>query len=294
MTYTAVADFRFGMDRRRPQTSGVPGTLWQLKNAVVSRGGDIVRPKKFALTDTLPAGTFGLFSVRGQRYVFGSATTPGGMPTGIRYQQLAAPSTPTMTQVLDAKGFDGKVYAVAAYDDGNIYHFYNGSRVTALDALADGAATYDSVAARLATLIDAQTAYKAKAFGNVVEIRAAVAGTGYTIAASATDVDSDVSLPTATHASIQANVAAVAEVRSAGTVTITGGTQSFGVNRVASIITDGDELLGLPVDWLDTNSATAAAIVRCSARSSPALPPRGSSRRGPRRRSWRGSLASSA
>lgn len=259
MSYTAVSDFKFGMDRRRPQTSGVPGTLWILKNALITRGGDIERAKKFAAVDQLPAGTFALFSVREQRYVFGSGSTPVGMPTGVRYQQLAAPGSPAMIQVLDAKGFSGKVYAIASYADGNVYHFYNGARVTQWDGLADAAADYESVAARLAQFIDAQGAYKAKAFGNVVEIQAAVAGIGYTIASSATD-NGSATTPTATHTSIQANVAPVAEVRATGTITITGGSQSADVNMISSVIVDSVELLDTPVDWFDSNNATANAL----------------------------------
>lgn len=46
MSYLAISDFKFGMDRRRKRISGVPGTLWTLKNAHISRGGDIERAKK--------------------------------------------------------------------------------------------------------------------------------------------------------------------------------------------------------------------------------------------------------
>lgn len=259
MSYTAISDYKYGMDRRRPQTSGVPGTLWILKNAVISRGGDIERAKKFDPVYDLPAGTFGCFSVRGQLFVYGSATTPGGMPTGVRYQQLAAPSTPNMTRVLDAKGFDGKIYAIAEYDDGNLYHFYDGSRVTDWDTLADGASSFETVATRLADLINAQTAYKAQAFGPVVEITAEVPGTGFTISTSTTDNDG-ATTPTAVAVNLQPNVAEVAEVRATGTITITGGTESLGVNRITSATVDGVELLANPVDWIDSNSATANAL----------------------------------
>lgn len=259
MPYTAISDYRFGMDRRRPQTSGVPGTLWLLRNAVITRGGDIERTKKFAAVHTLPAGTFGAFSVRNQKYVFGSASTPGGMPTGVRYQQLVAPSTSTMTEVLDAKGFDGKVYSIAAYNDGNIYHFYDGVRVTDWDALADAACTHDTVAARLAALIDGQSEYSAKAFGHVVEITATTPGTNFTITAATTD-GAPTSTPTAVAATVQANVAAVAETRATGTVTITGGSASAGVNTVSSVTVDGVELLLDPVDWVGSNADTANAL----------------------------------
>ncbi|MER9685911.1 hypothetical protein [Mesorhizobium sp. M0139] len=237
----------------------MPGTLWKLLNAVITRGGDIERAKKFESTYVLPAGTFSAYSVRRQLYVFGSASTPAGIPVGVRYQQLAAPGAPAMTGVLDAKGPSGKVYAIATYVDGNTYHFYDGSRVTAWDALADAAASFDTVAARLAALIDAQTLYKAKASGAVVEITAATPGTGFTIAASAVD-NGAANTPTCIAAVVQANVAGVSEVRATGTVTITAGSDSAGVNKISSLTVNAVQLLAASVDWIDSNDATANAL----------------------------------
>lgn len=260
MSYTAISDFQYGLDRRRPQSSGVPGTLWILQNAVLSRGGDIERAKKFAERHVLPAGeTHGYFAVRRQKYVFGEGTEPVGMPTGVRYQQLAAPGAPTMTDVLDAKGFGGQVYAIAAYDDGNIYHFFDGERVTDWDLISAESSSFESVAERLASLIDAQDEYQATAFGGTVEITAATPGVGYTISVSTTD-NGVTSNPTIVDTEIQANVAEVLEVRAAGTVTITGGTADPGVNFISSVTVDGVELLGESVDWVGSNDATANAL----------------------------------
>jgi hypothetical protein len=260
MPYTAISDFKYGLDRRRPQDSGVPGTLWLLKNAVITRGGDIERAKKFAPAYDLPEGeTFGAFSVRGQIFVFGSNTTPTGMPVGVRYQQLAAPDDPDMTGVLDAKGTGGLIYAIAAYADGNVYHFYNGARVTDWDTLADAAATYETVAQRLASLISAQDSVRAETFGNIIEIRAIVPGEAFTIATD-TDDNGDPSTPTATVVAVQANVPAVAEVVATGTVEVTGGTRNPGVNRITGVTVDGVQLLASPVDWIDSNDATANAL----------------------------------
>lgn len=260
MTYTAVADFKYGMDRRRPQVSGVPGTLYLLKNALVTRGGDIERAKKFVATDTLPAGTFGLYSIRGQRYVFGSTVGLGAsIPVGVRYIRLDAPGAPAMTRIFDVRGFDGKLYVIAGYADGNIYHFYDNDRVTDWDELADSAADFTTVAARLADLIDAQSSFQAKAYGNVVEITAVAPGTGFTVVSTTTD-NSPTTTPTALDEVVQANVAAVAEVRATGTIEVTGGTQSLGVNRITSVTIDGDELLSATVDWIDSDTATANAL----------------------------------
>lgn len=259
MTYTAISDFKYGLDRRRPQSSGVPGTLWLLKNGVITRGGDIERTKKFVATYELPAGaTVGFASVRGLRYVFGHDVEPEDMPAGVRYTQLEPPDPSPMTELLDARGIAGKVYAIAAYEDGNIYHFYDGVRVGDWDTIADDAFDYTTVAARLAALIDAGSACKAEAFGATVEITANVAGQAFTISAAGQDVDGSASDPTAEVTIVQPNVAAVDEVNATATITVTGGGADSGVSSVS---VDGTPLLGGEiVDWVGSNADTANAL----------------------------------
>src|SRR3546814_3503196 len=58
----------------------------------------------------------------------------------------------------------------------------------------------------------------------------------------------------------QENVAAVTEVLATGSIDVTGGTASIGVNTVASITVDGVDILGSAVDWTGSNSATATAV----------------------------------
>ena len=163
MPYILVSDFKAGMDRRRSQAAGAAGTLWTAENCFVSRGGDIVRAKKFVPTYTLPANTFGLAEIKDQLYVFGSAAAPS-MPTGVQYQRLQSGSD-NMTRVLDAEVFDGGLYVVAEFDDGGIYHFYDGARVTEWDALADAVSGFSLVAEVLARKVSANAAVSAKAVG---------------------------------------------------------------------------------------------------------------------------------
>lgn len=261
MPYLQIKDQKYGMDRRRKRVSGVPGTLWTLKNAHFSRGGDIERAKKFVPTYDLPAGlTFGLAQVRGQLFTFGSGTTPGGMPLGVQYQQLAGPAgTETMTRVLHASSQSGKLYVIASFDDGNVYHFYNGSRVTDWDALAAANASAPSLAAYLSDLISADEAVRAVAYGSVITITAREPGTAFTISASATNNGAD-NTQSITLSAVQANVAEVAEVRATAGLTVITGSADPGVNYFSDITLNGTPLTAGPVDFLTDINVTASRI----------------------------------
>jgi hypothetical protein len=276
---------------------GVPGTLWTLKNGVITRGGDIKGAKKWVDEYTLPADTFGLYILRGQPWVFGSAATPGSLPAGVNYQQLAAPNTPNMTRVISVKAFDGQLYVVAQYDDGNTYHFYNGSRVTDWDTIAAGSGSFSLVAEQLADLVESSGVVSTVVTSNAIAITALVPGTNFTSSTAADDVDSDASLPTANAVTNQANVVAVAGVAATATITVTGGTEADGndieqiavnpgvaVNllppqeaeeratgtitinggstggSITSVEVDGDELLNQDVDWQGSTSSTAEEL----------------------------------
>ncbi len=243
------------MDRRRKRVAGTPGTLWLGKNVHITRGGDIERRKKFVAEYDVE-GTFGLASIRSQPYVFGSADLASSMPIGVQYQRLQAPSTPAMTRVLAVKAFAGKFYVIAEYADGNIYHFYDGTRVTDWDIIAADGASFESVAAVMADKLDATGVVTAQSFGSTLTMTATVAGTGFTIAKATTDgggtADQDITLTT-----VQANVAAVTEVLSSFTITVTGGTDDPTTNDIRSVIVNDVEILDSAVPWSGSNETTA-------------------------------------
>lgn len=260
MAYLAIQDFKYGMDRRRRRLSGVPGTLWKAENCVITRGGDVERARKFVSTFTLPSGTHGMWHLREQPYFFGSADLAASMPVGTQYQRLQSPASATMTKVLDAKTFNGALYVIAEYDDGNVHHFYDGTRVSDWDTVADSNADFETLADYMALKIDADDDVQALAYGTTIEITAEVAGTDFTISKSTVDNggtnDQDITLTT-----VQANVAEVAEVQATGTVTITGGTRDPGINKIDDITVDGTSLFANPVNWILSNDDTAAAVV---------------------------------
>lgn len=259
MPYLFLRDFKRGMDRTRPQAVGANGGLWTLKNGHITRGGDIEGRKKFVDTYTLPAGTFGLAQIRGQLFAFGSDNLVASMPVGVQYQRLQAPSAPNMAAILDVKANDGALYVIAEFDDGNVYHFYDGTRVTDWDTLSANVASFTTLAEALADKIDTNAAVSAVAFGSTVTLTARVPGTAFTSAKSTVDGggtnDQDITLT-----EVQANVAAAAEVRASATITITGGSSGPGINRVTTVLVDSVPLIASAVDWVASNNATATAL----------------------------------
>lgn len=111
----------------------VPGSLLKLVNGHINRGGEIEKRLAFVNQAAFPANTFGLASVGGTLYTFGSVasvTFPAGMPSNLVYQQLTAPTGAALAKILHVSAFSGLPYVIAQFDDGAIYHFYNGTRHT--------------------------------------------------------------------------------------------------------------------------------------------------------------------
>jgi hypothetical protein len=281
MAYLLVDNFRAGMDRRNKRISGKAGTLWTGKNGHITRGGDWERRKKFVSAFTLPTGTTkGLAITNGQLFVFGASASPGTIPTGVTYQRLQHPTSGSaiITLILSVTLFSGKLYVIAEFDDGNIYHYYDGVRVTAWDAVSASIASNNAVASALAVKVDLDPAVSATAIGSVVTITSSTPGTSMTVVGTAFN-GGGVNDQTLTVVETQANVAGVSEVVATGTLTVTGGTTSTpetlaaatititggtsdpGVDVVSSITANGVEILGASIDWTTSNSNTAQLIV---------------------------------
>lgn len=251
-----VDTFRFGMDRRRQRVAGVVGTVWDLENGHLTRGGDIERAKKFVPVYTLPEGTRSLSAVRGQLYVFGSDDIANEVPLGVQYQRLVAPGSPDMTKVLDAKSFGGRNYVVAKYGNGNIYHYYDATRVTDWDAVVS--ATPEAIAESLADEINASEVATATAFGAVVTITARTAGEAFSVSVLAVDGGSN-NTEDITVTQLQANVEGVDEETATADITITGGS-SGATNKITSVTVNGVEILSAEVSWTGSNAATAISL----------------------------------
>lgn len=254
MSYLVIDDFRLGMDRRKQRVAGVPGALWTGQNGHITRGGDFERRKKFVVKYSLPSGlTFGLAQVNTQLYAFGEGSVPGGMPAGITYQRLEHPSSATMVGILDVTTFSSKLYVVAQFADGSIYHYYDGTRVTAWDTLASVGSGNPAIAAALAAKANLDPRYIGSSIGSVVTLIAAAAGTAFSI--STTVVQAGTNDQTLVAATPQANVVGVVETRSFFTLTVSG---ALGQSLLALTI-DGNVYVP-EADWAANNNLTAGTI----------------------------------
>jgi hypothetical protein len=254
MPYVTLADFKTGLDRRRPRVAAAPATLWDLKNGVVTRGGDVERCKAFVPTYTLPAGTHGLGQINGQLWTFGSADLSGSMPPGVQYQRLQL-STAVMVRVLHNNTWGAQHYVIAEFDDGNIAHFFNGTRITDWDTLADTNSYVASLAGWLAQKIDANEDVDAIASGADILLTATEAGTAFTCSSAGVN-NGGTNDQTAITTTVVANVAAVAEVRASGTIVVSAGTSG----TIEQITIDSVDLLTTAVDWTSSNASTAALL----------------------------------
>lgn len=128
MAYTLIENFSGGVDRSRPRYAGPPGSLWSGINGHLTRGGDFEKRKAFSAAYALPGQTKGLAKTSAGLFVFGSPTAPT-MPSGVSYQQLVHPTDATrmLAAVNSWDLYNGKLYVIAQFDNGDVRHYYDGT-----------------------------------------------------------------------------------------------------------------------------------------------------------------------
>jgi hypothetical protein len=263
-----VKNFVGGLDRRRLGETTPGGTLLVAKDGHINRGGEFEKRAAFVETFELPAGTVGMAATGDRFYVFGSAAAPAGLPAGVFYQRLQAPSgSPTLTKIISWDTFGGLLYVIAQFSNGAIYHFYDGASVTDWETgyLGSNVSSNAGVAARLADMLNAVPGYTASAAGSVVTLQGPV-GTDFTISKSTTNGGSvnDQDLTLATTQAAVTPVAAVPETRATASFLIdnvnttpAGTFSNLRVNGVA--ITGG--FVATNTAWAGNEAGLAQAIV---------------------------------
>jgi hypothetical protein len=195
MPYIHVTSFKEGLDSRRAPLTTTQGSMLVAENGHITRGGEFEKRKAFVPTFQLPSGSFGLHATSSRLYTFGSSSLAGPMPLGVTYQQLIPPPSgglyPSMTEVISTESFNGLPYVVARYSNGNVYHFYNGTRVTDWDDIAPNITSLATLCSSMATLIDADpevsAAYSAVGSLQVITITGNTNNDDYSISAVVTN-----------------------------------------------------------------------------------------------------------
>lgn len=259
MSYISVEDFKGGLDRRNDRIAGADGSLWNIVNGHITRGGKVGRAKKFVSKYSVP-GTFGLAGVNGQLFVFGSTADPG-VPAGVTYQQLRhVDGSTAMTRLLDWQPFDGKIFAAAQFADNQIFEYNDGALVTdwvAGRVRADMGGV-NGIASHLAALIDADSEYTATAVGTVLTVTG-VANEAFTVTGVATNGGS-VNDQTLTIARTQQAVPSTAEALATAAFRFVNGKFSPGFNQISSVIVDGVTITSTAIDYQASAALTAAAV----------------------------------
>jgi len=291
MPYFAIEDFRSGMDTRRMPVLSAPGSLLSLVNGHITRGGEIEKRLAFVEQISMPANTFGLAAVGGTLFTFGSVasvTFPAGSPSNLVYQQLVHPGGAAMAKVLQVSAFDGKPYVIAQYDDGAVYHFYNGTRhaefieararasftITGGTTGGTNATASFTVTGGINSSSDRVTSIRAGTYAILTQPVQHTGDNATTATALAAAINSFVGGPDFTAAAVGAVVTLTAAVPGVAfnglalTISQTGGFTvgsvtdlSGGVdNAITSITVDGVAVMGDQIKHTGNNNTTAALI----------------------------------
>lgn len=261
MPQIIIEDFRSGLDARRSIISGAPGSLNEIFNAHITRGGDAEKRKAFLPAYNLPVGTLGAITAAGSIYVFGSAAEPVGIPAGVLYQRLQHPDAYDMTRVVMARVSDGKTVVLAKYSNGSTLLFYDGALVREwLTGIARSTFTTNSdMAADFAAVINADGKFTAVAAGSDVTITG-TDNNPFTVDLTTVNKTGGVNDQTLTQAQVQGAVPGTAEILTSATFRITGGSASPGVNKATAVKVNGTAITSGAVDWITSNDVTAQNI----------------------------------
>tara|TARA_R110002096_G_scaffold73288_8_gene173859 strand:- start:1278 stop:3293 length:2016 start_codon:yes stop_codon:yes gene_type:complete len=273
--------------------TATPGSLIELTNAHITRGGEIEKRPAFVELATLPSNTIGLAAAGGQIYVFGSdavssVTFAAGTPSNISYIRLQHPSGEALTDVLSSDFYNGQIYAAARFADGRIFHYYNGVRITdwfdgrARSTFEVTAGSAGGTAATASITVTGGTAnpsdnLRVLRINNVDLIASPVAHTGtdsttatniataitsgshgYTAAASGAVITISAPLVGITYNAFQLTFEIQGAVTMGSVVHMSGGVD----NAVTNITVNGVPIIGSQVVWGTSHSYTASQIAK--------------------------------
>lgn len=256
MPYLVVDNFSGGLDGRRHVLSSKDGTLAILKNAHITRGGEIEKRKAFAQFASLPANTFGLETTADAIYVFGSAAAPS-MPAGVTYQRLQHPANLSMTKVVWSTVYGGKPFVIAEFSNGNRLCFWDGAVVGDWFIGVVGISTSDLASQLVSSFnYDKPEGYTITYLASNKVRVTAPNGRGFTLTGSISAASTGVS-PTISVAKTQ-NISPVVDAAAAsGSFSITDGRETRAVHESFGRHMDAASLPGIRSIRVGASSPTA-------------------------------------
>ena len=255
-----IENWQYGLDARKSELTSRPGTLLSIVNAHINQGGEIEKRKAFIQT-LLPTNSYGLEVTSSGLTVFGSVASGGlspSLPAEFTYQRLQHPDGSTaMTGVVASRTFGGAAWVAAKFADGNTYGYYNGVLVPDFISglILASENTNTKIGTSFAGLVNATQNYTAVDNGNGSVDVFGKAGTNYVETQTVVSASG-----TLTEVESSTGVAPTTGIAAQAQFSIQGGTASAGVNKVTSITVGGTQCLSGSVNWVTSNSATAAAI----------------------------------
>lgn len=272
MPYFLISDFKDGLDVRKSPWTSQAGSLQQLDNAHITRGGEIEKRKEFTGLGDLLAATQALAAAKvggAERglVVFGSDPAPS-LPAGVTYQRLQHPDGGVdMTGVAALTLFSGAPYVVADFADGSQWHFYDGALVTDWGAgiVRSSMSTNSSIAEHLRGLIDADASYAATRSGAQITVTGSL-GVDYAVSSETSNVAGGVNDQSITITELEAPIAPVAGKAAVAEFAILEGTDDGGVsNYISAVRVDINgvftELISANVAYVTSPELTAVALV---------------------------------
>lgn len=194
--YTAITDFRGGLDTRKLSLNLPAGTLIECDNAHINQGAEIEKRKAFvqyAIPYASSFPTFGACGTPSGIFIFGSGSlvagvapngvAPGAFPAPMVYQMLVHPAvtagttytqgTHNLTAVVYSTLFGQFPFVIAKFADGLVNCYYNGVSVadfTSGVVLAYLAGNASGLATAISQLVNQTNNYNAVASGSSIDL----------------------------------------------------------------------------------------------------------------------------
>lgn len=123
MKQEALTTIKGGLSRQRTKGGALKDQLFDLLNGYVTTEKTVKSRPGTTLTETLPVGTVGLLHFDGSFHVFAS-TDVASIPSGYTLNIVRAPDGSALSKIHFAEPFMGRLYVVAEFADGDIYHYW--------------------------------------------------------------------------------------------------------------------------------------------------------------------------